>query len=201
MPTSSSTMTSSLRPIARRSPQARSTLRGSSATDHDIGTAQEQRPEARQHVGRRKRRSDEQAPMPAAARASASAMVAQHAPSAPALARRRAISGDLCDFACGRSDTPAFFALAIMVAILRSSTSRSRMSAGVLIWSRRIETPHILILPAHRNALARRRYQRALSFGKMHGDFLAVVELAPGAWYRRRETRCRRWCHAACRCR
>ena len=77
----------------------------------------------------------------ASASASASPMVAQEAPSAPAAIRRLAISGDLCDLACGRSDTPCRLAHAAIVAMFWSRMSRSTMSAGVSTSSRRIAIP------------------------------------------------------------
>jgi hypothetical protein len=56
--------------------------------------------------------------IPADARASASPIVAQDAPMAPADISRRAIIGHLCDFACGRRAIPAAAACAAMVRML-----------------------------------------------------------------------------------
>ena len=73
-------------------------------------------------------------------------MVAQHAPLAPAATNRRAISGDLCDFACGLIASPLDLAKALITAIFLSSVSHSNMSEGVATLSRRI--PRLVIDPS-----------------------------------------------------
>ena len=70
-------------------------------------------------------------PMPAADIASASRMVAQETPSAPAAICRLAISGVLCVLACGRKLTPRALAWSAIVRMLYSNASRSRISDGV----------------------------------------------------------------------
>ena len=60
-------------------------------------------------------------------------LLAAHADRAGAI-WRRAISGHLCDFACGRSAQPAAHRVG-HVARLRSKASRSRSSAGVSTWA------------------------------------------------------------------
>src|SRR6266436_45864 len=69
--------------------------------------------------------------MPAAAITSASPTLAQQMPTAPAAIWRRAISGHLCVFECGRSFLPTAFTWAAILAMFRSKRSRSRSSAGV----------------------------------------------------------------------
>src|SRR6185312_17421843 len=102
--------------------------------------------------------------------------VAQPGPSAPAAARRRAISTHLCDFAWGRSATPSVLARAAMVAMLRSSASRSRIRAGVLTWSRRIEAPRIVVVPADGDLCADARQRAGMRLREMDGDLAAIAE-------------------------
>src|SRR5712691_2136769 len=69
--------------------------------------------------------------MPEAAITSASPTLAQQMPTAPAAIWRRAISGHLCVFECGRSFLPTAFTWAAILAMFRSKRPRSSSSAGV----------------------------------------------------------------------
>src|SRR6266849_6977710 len=69
--------------------------------------------------------------MPEAAITSASPTLAQQMPTAPAAIWRRAISGHLCVFECGRSFLPTAFTCAAILAMFRSKRSRSSSRAGV----------------------------------------------------------------------
>ncbi len=68
--------------------------------------------------------------MPPAAIASASSIVAQQAPIAPARTSRPAMAAHLCALACGRRATPEAAACAAIRAMLASRMSSSISSAG-----------------------------------------------------------------------
>ncbi|MGA9266804.1 MAG: hypothetical protein WBV79_10185, partial [Rhodomicrobium sp.] len=78
-------------------------------------------------------------PIPPDAMASASPMVAQDAPIAPAAMILCAISTHLCAFAWGRNLTPSAVEQSRIRAILRSRISMSTRSAGVGTSDRRIK--------------------------------------------------------------
>ncbi len=69
--------------------------------------------------------------MPPLAMTSASLSVAQQMPIAPAAIWRLAISIDFAPLPCGRRFTPAALVNLAIVAMFRSSASRSSSSAGV----------------------------------------------------------------------
>src|ERR1700730_4645883 len=69
--------------------------------------------------------------MPETAITAAPPPLAQQMPTAPAAIWRRAISGHLCVFECGRSFLPTAFTWAAILAMFRSKRSRSSSSAGV----------------------------------------------------------------------
>ena len=68
---------------------------------------------------------------PAAANTSASPSFAQQMPTAPASTCIRAITGLLCVFECGRSLTPAPWAMACIAAMFAASRTRSTTTRGV----------------------------------------------------------------------
>src|SRR4029453_8616718 len=73
---------------------------------------------------------------PASAKTSASPSFAQHTPPAPASICMRAMTGDLCVLACGRSALPAPATAVCMRAMLRASFDDSTRTAGVGISGR-----------------------------------------------------------------
>src|SRR4051794_35882762 len=116
-------------------------------------------------------------PMPAAASPSASSMVVQEAPIAPARTSLRAISGHLCDLACGRNETPLAAAHSDIFRMLASRALRSMRSAGVLTSLRCIENPLVALGPSCADPVADLRQPGDLALGQMDGDLAAVIEL------------------------
>src|SRR6185369_2240217 len=80
-------------------------------------------------------------PIPLPTMISASPIVAQQMPMAPASICNRAMRADLCVLACGRSAIPARRQWSAMRAMFASRISRSRTSAGVTSFSRDPGTP------------------------------------------------------------
>src|SRR4051794_30458141 len=70
---------------------------------------------------------------PPRTKASASPTFCTHWPTAPCAIWRSAMAGDLCVLACGRTRTPVVRENSAIFAMLRSSASRSTISAGVSI--------------------------------------------------------------------
>src|SRR5712691_4829650 len=104
--------------------------------------------------------------MPEAAITSASPTLAQQMPTAPAAIWRRAISGHLCVFECGRSFLPTAFTWAAILAMFRSKRSRSRSSAGVGISGR------VMARRAYHGAVYHRRHDNAHDDSSRYGGLV-----------------------------
>src|SRR6266849_412063 len=104
--------------------------------------------------------------MPEAAITSASPTLAQQMPTAPAAIWRRAISGHLCVFECGRSFLPTAFTWAAILVMFRSKRSRSSSSAGVGISDR------VMAWRAYHGPVYHRRHDNAHDDSSRYGGLV-----------------------------